>query len=514
MSGAYDVAVVGAGHNGLAAAALLAKRGRRVVVLERREAVGGLAAGEEFHPGYRSAGVLHETAAVRPWAAKLLGLAGHGLELRPEPPPVYVPERGGRGLLLFRDAEKAAAEIGARSPRDAGRYREYRAFLERVGPVFRRLLDAPPADLARPGAGELLRLAGTALRLRLLGREDMMEVLRVSPMCVADWLGEWFEDGLLRAALAGPAVWFGLTGPWSPGTNAALLLSEARAGAPVRGGAPALVAALERAARAYGAELRTGAEVERLEVANGRVSGLSLAGGERLEAACVAASCDPKHLFLDLLPPERLGRRLEKDIGDYRVRGTSAKIHLALAGYPEWSGRPGLTPERIRTGETIDEIERAFDAAKYRRCSERPVLDVHVPSLESPDLAPDGHHVLSILVHYAPYGLEGGWSDEAKERLYEAALGVLSEHAPGIRDLVVGREVLGPADLESRYGVTGGHLLHGEQSLDQLLIRPTPQCARYAAPVPGLYLCGSGSHPGGGLTCAPGALAARAILNG
>ncbi len=512
MSGAYDVAVIGAGHNGLAAAALLARRGRRVVVLERRQAVGGLAAGEEFHPGYRSAGVLHETAAVRPWAARLLGLAEHGLELRPEPPPVFVPERGGPGLLVWRDPEKAAAELGARSPRDAGRYREYRAFLERVGPVFRRWIDAPPADLARPGAGDLLRLAGTALRLRLLGREDMMEVLRIAPMCVADWLGEWFESEALKAALAGPAVGFDPAGPWSPGTNAALLLSEARAGAPVRGGSPALVAALERAARAAGAELRTGAEVERLEVANGRVGDLALVGGERLEARCVAASCDPKRLFLGLLPPGRLGRRLEKDVVDYRARGTTAKIHLALAGSPEWAGRPGFEPERIRTGESVDELERAFDAVKYRRSSERPVLDIHVPSLESPGLAPPGHHVLSILVHCAPYALEGGWSAEAKERLYEAAIGVLSDYAPGIRDLVVGREVLSPADLEERFGVSGGHLLHGEHALDQLFVRPVPGCARYATPIPGLYLCGGGSHPGGGLTCAPGALAARAIL--
>ncbi len=512
MSGRYDVAVVGAGHNGLAAAALLARRGRRVVVLERRQAIGGLAAGEEFHPGYRSSGILHETAAVRPWAARLLGLARHGLELRPEPPPVLVPERGGPGLLLWRDPAKAAAELEARSARDADRYRDYRAFLGRVGPVFLRLVDAPPPDLARPGAGDLLRLAGAALKLRLLGREDMMEVFRIAPMCVADWLGEWFETDLLKAALAGPAVGFDFTGPWSPGTNSALLLSEVLAGAPVRGGARALVAALERAARAYGAELRPNCEVERVEIENGRVSGVSLRGGERLEAERVAASCDPKRLFLGLLSPERLGRRLEKDIGDYRARGTTAKIHLALAGYPEWVGRPELAAERIRTGETLDEIERAFDAVKYRRCSERPVLDVHVPSLESPELAPAGHHVFSILVHYAPYALAEGWGEEAKERLYEAAVGVLSDYAPGIRDLIVGREVLSPADLESRYGVTGGHLLHGEQGLDQLLVRPTPECARYATPIPGLYLCGSGSHPGGGLTCAPGALAARAIL--
>ncbi len=509
MSERYDVVVIGAGHNGLAAAALLAKGGRKTLVVERREVVGGLAASEEFHPGYRSAGVLHDTSAVRPWVVEALELKRHGLALREEAPPVFVPERQGDGLLLWRDPGKAAVELTAA---DGARYVEYRAFLARLAPVFRRLTDRPPADLAEPGFRGALQLGRAALALRRLGKSAMLEVMRILPASAADWLGEWFEAELLKAALAAPAIWATWTGPRSPGTTANLLLAETTAGPPVAGGPAALTAALETAARAGGVEIRSGAGVERLMMQNGAVTGVRLEGGEEVGAAAVLASCDPRSLFLRLLPPGALPGRLRRDIGNFRARGTTAKIHLALSGYPDLAGRPGLLAESIRIGESLEEQERAFDAVKYRRFSARPVLDVQVPTLETPELAPAGHHVFSILVHFAPYDLEKGWSEEQKERLLQAVMAVLSRYAPGLEDLVVGREVLSPVDLESRYGVSGGHVHHGEHATDQLVVRPTPECARYATPFAGLYLCGSGSHPGGGLTCAPGALGARAVL--
>ncbi len=339
----------------------------------------------------------------------------------------------------------------------------------------------------------------------------MMEVLRAAPSCAADWLDEWFDCRPLKAALAAPAVWATWTGPRSPGSTTNLLLAECTDGRPVVGGPRALIVALEKAARARGVEIRTGARVEELAVRNGRVRGVRLRGGEEISCAAVAASCDPRRLFLRHLPPAQLSLGLERDIGNYRARGTTAKVILALAGYPELARRPGERVGAMRVGESLEEIERAFDAVKYRRFSERPVLEVRIPTVENPALAPEGHHVASILVHFAPHELEAGWSDERNEELYEATIGVL-EYAPGIRDLVVGREVLSPADLETRYGVTGGHLHHGEHALDQLLARPTPACARHATPIAGLYLCGSGSHPGGGITCVPGALGARALL--
>ncbi len=511
MSGARDVVVVGGGHNGLTAAAWLARRGRRVVVVERRERLGGLAASEQFHPGYRTAGVLHDTAAVRDWVVAGLELERHGLERR-VPPPVLVPATDGPGLLLERDPAAAADELARLAPADVEAYAAYRSFVERVAPALGRLTDRPPPDLFDPGVADLWSLGRSALALRLLGRRRMMELLRAAPSPVADWLDERFAAEPLKAALAAPAVWSTWCGPRSPGTTANLLVAEAAAGRPVAGGAPALVRALEGASRAAGVELRTGAEVERLLLDGPRVTGVRLAGGDEIAAPVVVATCDPRQLFLRLLPPAALTGRLGRDVANYRVRGTTAKVDLALDGYPELACRPGFEAEEIRTGESLEEQERAFDAVKYRRFSARPVLDVRLPTVESPELAPPGHHVASILVHFAPYELEGGWGEERNEELLEAVLGVLEAYAPRLREQIVGRRVSSPADLERRFALTGGHLHHGEHALDQLAVRPTPECARYSTPYPGLYLGGSGSHPGGGLTCAPGALAAGAVL--
>jgi phytoene dehydrogenase-like protein len=514
MTQKYDVIVIGAGPNGLTTAALLAKRGRKVLVLEGREHIGGLAAGEEFHPGYRTAGVLHDTTRVRPWVVEELGLRRQGLEFRSDPPPVLLPELDGEGLVLDRDPGKAAAELSRRSADDAGKYRGYRAFVKRVSATIRKLADRRPPNLIEPGLGDLLGLGGAALSLRLLGRKDMMEVLRIAPMCVADWLNEWFDSELLKAGLAAPTLEGCFAGPWSPGTTTNLLWMESTIAEPIAGGPRALIAALEKAAVAYGVEIRCGTAVEGLVLDNDRVAGVSIGGGEVLQPKTVAASCHPKHLFLELLPSAALSATLGRDISNFRSRGTTAKLNLALSGPPEFSCRPGFKPERIRIGETIDDLERAFDPVKYRRFARRPALDISVPTIETPELAPAGHHVLSILVHCAPHELEGSWNEASRDELYRAVVDRLSEYAPGIEGAIVGHQVLSPSDLEAVYGVSGGHLFHGEHATDQLAVRPAPGCTRYRTPFAGLFLCGSGSHPGGGITCAPGALAARAILKG
>lgn len=513
----FDVIVIGAGHNGLTTAALLAKRGRRVLVLEARPAIGGLAAGSEFHPGYRHTGILHETALVRPWVAERLELERHGLG-RVLPPDLLVPQSEGPGLALAARRSRAGARCdSAELPAaDRGALSSYYGFLERITPVLERFLDREPPDLVQTGAGDLFRLATLGLALRRLGKRDMMEVLRIVPMPVADWLSEWFDSDLLRAALAGPAIYSTFSGPRSPGSNANLIFAAAAAATPVAGGGQGLISALESAARALGVEIRTSAPVERLVLESdghggSRVAEVELAGGERLAAQAVAASCDPRQVFLDLLPPGCLAKSFEFEMLAFRCRGTTAKMHLALSGYPSFASRPGEVFEHVRTGETLDQLERAFDAAKYRRFSERPVLDVRFPSVAQPGLAPEGHHVASILVHFAPFDLEGGWTDAARSALGRAVLRELETYAPGFEKLVVGSEVLTPADLAERYRLTRGHLFHGEHALDQTLIRPVARAGRYATPIGGLYLCGSGSHPGGGLTCAPGALAAEVI---
>jgi phytoene dehydrogenase-like protein len=331
-------------------------------------------------------------------------------------------------------------------------------------------------------------------------------------MCVADYLDELFETPLLVAGLAAPAVIGTWAGPWSAGTNTNLLLAEAAPGRRLAGGPAALVAALERAARAAGAEIRTSSEVVRLRVESGRTAGVTLASGERLDAATVIATCDPKRAFLELIAPGTLPIRIEEEYRRIRARGTAAKVHLALSGPLELAARPGQAFEHIRIGGShVDDLERAFDAIKYREVSPHPHLEIRVPSVADPGLAPAGHHVVSILASYAPHDVAGGWTAKRRADFLESVLATLERHAPDVRRLIVAQELLTPADLEARYALTGGQLHHGEPALDQLLVmRPTPSAARYATSVPGLYLGGSGSHGGGGVTFVPGLLAAAA----
>jgi phytoene dehydrogenase-like protein len=342
----------------------------------------------------------------------------------------------------------------------------------------------------------------------------MMELLRVAPMCVADWLGEQFETELLRCALAAPALDGTTTGPWSPGTVANLLRLETLAGAAVVGGPGALVTALEASARRAGVDIRTEAEVGRIRLDGGVVCGVTLRDGETLDARVVVSSCDPKRTFLELVEPGAIGPKLRHRIDKLRASGTTAKVDLAVRGELRFACRPDLALEHARIAGTIDGMERAFDAIKYGCFSESPILDVYVPTVANPGLAPDGHHVVSIAAHFAPYALRARWSEVERERLGDVVVETLGRYAPGIAERIVAGRVLAPVDVARRYGVTGGHIHHVEHALDQMIVRPVPECERHATPIPGLYLGGSGTHPGGGLTCAPGALVADAVGRG
>jgi phytoene dehydrogenase-like protein len=507
----YDAIVIGGGPNGLAAAARLGRAGKKVLLLERRATLGGLAGEIEFHPGYRAPGILHDDGLLAPrTAARLgLGLDRAGLAFA-DPSPILLAERAGRGLLLARDPARAAAELG---PRDTAAWSEYRAFFARVAPFVERLLATPPPPLSPASAGDWLDLLRRGLALLGLGREDTLELLRVAPMCVADFLQERFVSPLLVAGLAAPAVTSTWAGPWSAGTTTNLLLHETAPGRPVAGGPPALVTALERTARAAGVELRTSAEVVRILLDDGRVAGVALAGGASVTAPRIVATCDPKRALLELVEPGALPIAVEEEFLHIRMRGTAAKVHLALAGPLELATRPGESFAALRVGaEQVDALERAFDAVKYRRISEHPQLDVRVPTIDDPALAPPGHHVVSILASFAPIDVEGGWSAARKSELLESVLRTLAAHAPTLRSRLVAAQVLSPADLEREYALTGGQLHHGEPALDQLALRPAASAARYRTPVPGLWLGGSGSHGRGGLGCGPGLLAAEALL--
>jgi phytoene dehydrogenase-like protein len=508
----YDVIVIGAGHNGLTTAAFLARRGRRVIVLEQRDFTGGLACSEEFHDGYRSPGIINDTSGVRHGLIKSLNLEGHGLSLDPEPPAIYAPVKDGNGLLLHHDPKKAASEIAKHSERDAGRYTEYRAFIDRVRGFVNGVFDESPPGLGSIDARNFWPVMKKGVGFRRLGKHDAVELFRIIPMSLADWLDEWFETDLLKALLAAPAIRGAFVGPRSPGSAINLLLWECRKGPSVKGGSGELVSALEAAARGAGAEIRTGALVSEIGISNGRVTGVTLDNGETIEGTVVAASIDPKTVFLKLLPVAAITEKLAHRIENYRAKGTTAKVDIALKTKIELGGDSGSNIEYFRTGGDLTQLEQAFDPVKYRLCSSTPVLDICIPSASNDGFAPDGGSTWSVLVQYAPYDLEDGWGDHQRELLGQRVVETLAANISGVKESVAGLRVLSPADLESHFGTSGGHLYHGDHTVDQLFVRPSPECARHSTPIVGLFLCGSGSFPGGGITCAPGALGARAIL--
>ncbi len=510
-SSAYDVIIIGAGHNGLTAAALLAKQGRKVLVLERRNIIGGLAAGEEFHTGYYSSGLLHDTGQVRARVVKALDLKSHGLDFLARRPSVLALDPDGRGMLMGSKERLTAKEIDSYSPEDAGQYRQYRKFIKRVAAVVNRIFDEPPPALDSFNSRSLWDLFRTGFALRRLGKTTMLDLMRIAPMCVADWLNEWFENSRLKAALACAGLSGNFAGPWSPGTAFNLLLWECTAQYRIKGGPRSLIAALEKAAEFQGVVIRTESEVSEIQVSGGRVKGVVLKGGELVQASIVGSSCDPRHTFLDLVPRNQVENWQEHRMQHIRGTGSTAKVNLALNAKLKFNNRSREKIEFARTGHHLDHIEKAFDDCKYGQYSADPILDIHIPTISNPDLAPPGHSVVSILVHFVPYGLQPQWNRDQTQKLGDTVVATLQRYATGVSESIVAREVLSPVDLEKRYGLMQGHILHGEHALDQLILRPTPDCARYHTSIKGLYLCGSGSHPGGGITCGPGALAAAAI---
>ncbi len=524
----YDVIVIGAGHNGLTCAATLAKAGRKVLVLEAAHEAGGLAAGRPFHAGYTVPGILHDTSGVRTRVVSSLGLAKHGLRFESE-------ERAGLGLApgespiaFYRDPVKTAPYLTQISPNEAGHYASYCGFLKKIGRFLEPLVNDLPPQIAASNASDMWGLLKAGANLRRLGRAEMIDFLRIGPMPVNDWVREYFTDERICAYLAGPGVWGSFLGPWSPGTTATLLMQEAVRGPQIEGGPAALIRALEAAALAHGAEVRTDAAVAKIVVGNSGATGVVLASGESIEAKRIASSCDPKTTFLDLVEPARISIPLEAKIRNYRQRGVIAKLHYALSApfVPGGSGSgatggasagangvPAFSSARIAA--SLAEIERSFDSVKYGTIPEAPYLDLHVSTATDTSLAPDGHAVLSVCAYGVPHDVEGGWTDNRRRELRERVDARIESVAPGFSKTVVHCELLTPPDLARELRIQGGHLYHGEHGLDQLLfMRPVAPCSRYATPVPGLYLCGSGSHPGGGITCAPGEIAAGVILKG
>ena len=515
------VIVIGAGHNGLTAAFYLARAGFKTLVLERRPTVGGAAITGEIAPGFRGPTLAHCVGPLRPAVLRDMKLA-RGVEFVAPDPRLICLSRDGRPLPLSTDVARTATAIRSWSESDATAYTEFAATLARLGGFLSELLDATPPSLDGPAPGELWDLLKTGRRFRALGRADGFRLLRWMPMAAADLVAEHFTTELLQAAIASRGIIGVSQGPRSAGTGAALLMNAAHDPAPggssigVKGGLGVLTAAMADAARKAGVEIRTGAAVSQVLVRNGRAAGVILADGSEIAARAVVSNGDPRHTLLGLVSPIDLDPDFLTKVRNYRSRGTSAKINLALAGLPTFRGvaSPADLRGRIQIGASLNDIERAFDASKYGEIPEAPFLDITIPTLHDSSLAPAGAHVMSIHVQYVPFTLAHGrhWSDAGGE-LVESVLRTLGDYAPDLRASIVAQQVITPADLQATYGLSGGHPYHGEPSLDQLFtMRPILGWAQYRTPVPYLYLCGAGTHPGGGVTGGSGHNAAREIV--
>jgi phytoene dehydrogenase-like protein len=521
----HDVVVIGAGHNGLIAAAMFARAGVKTLVLEQSDRVGGCARTGELAPGFRCPTLAH-TAALDRSIVRALALERHGLRIIRPDADVCAPAVDGPALTLWRDPARAATEIRAFSAKDAERYPQFRESFSRISGALCVVFGAVPPSIDHPGVRDAMELLKAGGAFRGLGRTDAYRLLRWLPMAVADLVGEWAESEPLRATIAAGGVLGSFLGPRSAGSAAVLLLLGAGEREPVangwfaQGGTGAIADALAAAARESGVEIRTGCEVAQIDVSGGAVTGVVLASDERIAAPAIVSNADPKRT-LGLVDPSHFDPAFVRRVLNLRARGTLAKVNYAVSALPRFTSllsrdttaQMAALSGRIRLAGSIDAIERAFDHAKYGRLADDPWIELTIPSIADPVLAPAGGHVISAYVQYAPYQLRGSTWETERDRLGDVATSTIARYAPGFASSIIAREVITPLDLERTYGLTGGDIFHGELALDQLFVtRPLLGFARYATPIRNLYLCGSGTHPGTGLNGRSGALAAKEIL--
>ena len=605
--GSHDVIIIGAGHNGLVAAFYLARAGFKPLVLERRAVVGGAATTEEFHPGFRASVLDGVSGPIAPAIAKDMQLERHGLQYLDPKCRVFAPSPDGRALILQSSAAESAKRIAPFSQNDAAKYLELANIFAGAQKFIAGLLTMPPPEIDRPTSADIWNLLGAGRAFRKLGKRNMQRLLRWGPMAVADFVAEFFETELLRAVIAARGIFAAAAGPWSAGTTALFLLRVAAGGLPagaglpdggpicVRGGIGALSEAMAAAAKQAGAEIRTSAEVARILAKDGAVTGVALKSGEEISATAVVSAADPKRTFLKLIEPVHLAPSFLGQMQHYRCQGTVARVLFALDALPNFPALKNEANEnaaltgRIHIGPEIDYLERAFDDSKYGNFSRAPFLEATIPSLLDPSLAPNGKHVMSVHMQYAPYKInachparpeerreparasgergeaclpgqesafrraasrpeegsspsggrslpaQAGFSSDKtdsyssgalapegaspsnwenqRDDLADAVIKTLAEYAPDLPSKILAARVITPLDLEQDYGLTGGHISHGELALDQLFtMRPLIGWARYSTPIRGLFLCGPGTHPGAGLTAASALNASRQIL--
>ncbi len=527
MAETRDVIIGGGGHNGLVAAFYLAKAGFKPLVLERRAQVGGSAITEELHPGFRCSTLAHNTGPLRADIVRDLQLEQHGLKLTTPDVSTVSLLPDGRALVLYADAKKAAQEIAEWSQKDAASYVEFGTALGKIGKVIAEALLLTPPDIDSPSSGDLWGMLKTGRSIRNLGKKDLYRVLRWGPMAVADLAAEFFDTEPLRATIAARGIFGTFLGPWSAGSALVLLLRAAADQLPnaspagsvqfPAGGVGAVTLAMAAAAKLAGAEIRTSADVAEIRVKDGVATGVVLTSGEEISARAVVSNADPKRTLMRLVDPAHLSPDFIQKIKNYRSQGTVAKINLALSALPEFTAlkakaHGNLLRGRIQISPEIDYLERAFDESKYGNFSRNPYLEITFPSLSDPSLAPAGQHVMSIYMQYAPYKLKDSDWESQRKALGETVVKAIAQYAPNLPQTILRHQIITPKDLEETYGLTGGHIFHGELALDQFFtMRPVLDWARYSTPIERLYLCGSGTHPGTGLTGGSGANAAREI---
>jgi phytoene dehydrogenase-like protein len=522
MPETFHAIIVGGGHNGLVTAAYLAGAGRRVCVLEAREQVGGCAVTEELWPGFRVSSASYLVSLMQEKVVRDLELPRFGYRVDAKDPAFFSPFPDGRYLFMWQDRARTVSEIAKFSARDAEAYPRFEAHLERLAAVVESLLLVTPPDFPPDAldAFEYLKLLG---KLRGLSKSEIVSLVKIFTQSAAELLDEWFESEQVKATLATDGVIGANGGPRSPGT-AYILMHHCMGGVDghrglwgfVRGGMGTVSEAIAASARARGAVIRTRARVARILTKDGRVTGVALDSGEELRAGVVASNLDPKCTFLQLMEPRELPAEFVAGIRRFKSEGTSLKMNLALRGLPSFRALPGDGPQHGATMHicpSVEYVERAWDDAKYGRPSRSPLIEMTIPTYYDPSLAPAGHHIMGIFLQYAPYTLRDSSWEAEREPYSQRVLDVIEEYCPNIRDLIVHRQTLSPWDLEQRFGLTGGNIFHGEMSLDQMFfLRPLAGWSKYKTPIKGLYLCGSGAHPGGGVMGAAGHNCAREIL--
>jgi phytoene dehydrogenase-like protein len=518
----YDAIVIGGGHNGLTAAAYLAKSGRKVLVLEQRHVLGGAAVTEEIFPGFQYTVYSYVVSLLPPKIIRELQLAKHGLHVIPLE-GAFTPMENGNYFATYADEDDTLDEVRRHSRRDADIYPVFSNMMYDLARAIRPILTMVPPDPANPGLDGLRTLSEFGKHLKSLGKEKFHWLTKIMTMSAYDFLSEWFETDVLIASIAQVGIIGTFLGPKSPGTAYVLLhyyLGELDGASSTwgsqKGGTGGVSLAIASAARTLGAEIRCNAPVDQVIVNNGQAVGVVLENGDEIYGKTIISSCDPRVTFRKLVQERELPTDLVKAIDNFKFRGSSGKVNLALDGLPDY---PAMQDKALLRGmqeiaPSVDYLERAYDDAKYDDFSKRPFMGCIIPSTVDPSMAPPGKHVMSIFVQYASYNMPAhGDRDQQRAAFGNAVIDTLAEFAPNIKDLILHKQVITPWDIENKTAITQGNISHGELMIDQLFfMRPTPGWADYRTPIQNYYQCGSGTHPGGGITGTPGRLAALEII--